>query len=147
MLITEKFFEDFEDVLGYYLENYPGEPWPESVTDNISLIRKNDKVYLKLYFDEGRPVPKFWKVIEKDGKERKRRIQDTESLNWKKIEGEIVFSIANIFVGRKTQSAKQQEPKSIICVAKEILVKDIVKDEKSYFSYVTDEEDDDEVSE
>ena len=139
---NRKFFEDFEDVLGYYLENYPGEPWPESVTDNIRLIQKNDKVYLKLYFDEGKPVPKFWKVIEKDGKERKRRIQDTESLNWKKIEGEIVFSIANIFIGRKTQSAKQQEPKSIICVAKEILVRDIIKDEKSYFSYETDEEDD-----
>ena len=133
---NRRFFEDFEDVLGYYLENYPGEPWPESVTDNIRLIQKNDKVYLKLYFDEGKPVPKFWKVIEKDGKERKRRIQDTESLNWKKIEGEIVFSIANIFIGRK------QEPKSIICVAKEILVRDIIKDEKSYFSYVTDEEDD-----
>ena len=76
------------------------------------------------------------KVIEKDGEERKRLIYDTESLNWKKIEGEIVFSIANIFIGRK------QEPKSIICVAKEILVRDIIKDEKSYFSYVTDEEDD-----
>ena len=133
---NRKLFEDFEDVLGYYLESYPGEPWPESVTDNIRLIQKNDKVYLKLYFDEGRPVPKFWKVIAKDGEERKRRISYTESLNWKKIEGEIVFSIANIFIGRK------QEPKSINCVAKEILVKDIIKDEKSYFSYETDEEDD-----
>ena len=133
---NRKLFEDFEDVLGYYLESYPGEPWPESVTDNIRLIQKNDKFYLKLYFDEGRPVPKFWKVIGKDGEERKRRISYTESLNWKKIEGEIVFSIANIFIGRK------QEPKSINCVAKEILVKDIIKDEKSYFSYETDEEDD-----
>ena len=132
-------FEDFEGELMYFLENYPGEPWPESVTDNIRLIQKN-KVYLKLYFDEGKPVPKFWKVIEKDGEERKRRIYDTESLNWKKIEGEIVFSIANIFIGRN------QEPKSIICVAKEILVREIIKDEKSYFSYETDEEDD-EVSE
>ena len=50
------------------------------------------------------------------------------------IEGETFFSIANIFIGRK------QEPKSIICVAKEILVREIIKDEKSYFSYVTDEE-------
>ena len=138
---NRKFFEDFEGELMYYLENYPGEPWPESVTDNIRLIQKNDKVYLKLYFERSGeagsvPVPKFWKVIEKDGEERKRRIYDTESLNWKKIEGEIVFSIANIFIGRK------QEPKSIICVAKEILVRDIIKDEKSYFSYVTDEEDD-----
>ena len=133
---NRKLFEDFECQLMYVLENYPGEPWPDSVTDNIRLIQKNDKVYLKLYFDGGKPVPKFWKVIEKDGEERKRRISYTESLNWKKIEGEIVFSIANIFIGRK------QEPKSIICVAKEILVRDIIKDEKSYFSYETDEEDD-----
>ena len=131
---NRKLFEDFEGELMYFLENYPGEPWPESVTDNIRLIQKIDKVYLKLHFDEGKPVPKFWKVIEKDGEERKRRIWDTESLNWKKIEGEIVFSIANIFIGRK------QEPKSIICVAKEILVREIIKDEKSYFSYETDEE-------
>ena len=131
---NRKLFEDFEGQLMFFLENWPGEPWPYSVTDNIRLIQKNDKVYLKLYFDGGKPVPKFWKVIEKDGEERKRRISDTESLNWKKIEGEIVFSIANIFIGR------EQEPKSIICVAKEILVREIIKDEKSYFSYVTDEE-------
>ena len=138
---NRKFFEDFEGELMYFLENYPGEPWPESVTDNVRLIQKSNKVYLKLYFDEKRSaVPKFWKVMEKDGEEKKRRIWDTESLNWKKIEGEIVFSIANIFIGR------EQEPKSIICVAKEILERDIIKDEKSYFSYETDEEDD-EVSE
>ena len=132
MLITE----NFEGELMYYLENYPGEPWSSSTIVKVRLIQKN-KVYLKLYFDEKRSaVPKFWKVIEKDGEERKRRIQNTESLNWKKIEGEIVFSIANTFIGRK------QEPKSIICVAKKILVREIIKDEKSYFSYETDEEDD-----
>ena len=143
---NRKFFEDFESELMYFLENYPGEPWSSSTIEKVRLIQKNDKVYLKLYFDGGKPVPKFWKVIEKDGEKRKRRIQNTESLNWKKIEGEIVFSIANIFIGRKTQSAKQQEPKSIICVAKEILAREIIKNEKSYFSYETDEEDD-EVSE
>ena len=37
---NRKLFEDFEDVLGYYLENYPGEPWPASITDNIRLIQK-----------------------------------------------------------------------------------------------------------
>ena len=132
---NRKLFEDFEGQLMYFLENYPGEPWPSSTIEKVRLIQKNDKVYLKLYFDEKRSaVPKFWKVIEKDGEERKRRIYDTESLNWKKIEGEIVFSIANIFIGR------EQEPKSIICVAKEILVREIIKDEKSSFSYVTDEE-------
>ena len=144
---NRKFFEVFESELMYFLENYPGEPWSSSTIEKVRLIQKNDKVNLKLYFERSGeagsvPVPKFWKVIEKDGEERKRLIYDTESLNWKKIEGEIVFSIANIFIGRKTQSAKQQEPKSIICVAKEILVRDIIKDEKSYFSYVTDEEDD-----
>ena len=138
---NRKFFEDFEGELMYYLENYPGEPWSSSTIEKVRLIQKNDKVYLNFYFERSGeagsvPVPKFWKVIEKDGEERKRRIYDTESLNWKKIEGEIVFSIANIFIGRK------QEPKSIICVAKEILVRDIIKDEMSYFSYVTDEEDD-----
>ena len=138
---NRKLFEDFESELMYFLENYPGEPWSSSTIEKVRLIQKNNKVYLKLYFDEKRSaVPKFWKVIEKDGEERKRRIWDTESLNWKKIEGEIVFSIANIFIGRK------QELKSIICVAKEILVREIIKDEKSYFSYETDEEDD-EVSE
>ena len=138
---NRKLFEDFECELMDFLENYPEKPWSSSTKEKVRLIQKNDKVYLKLYFDEKRSaVPKFWKVIEKDGEERKRRIQDTESLNWKKIEGEIVFSIANIFIGRK------QEPKSIICVAKEILVREIIKDEKSYFSYETDEEDD-EVSE
>ena len=143
---NRRFFEDFEGELMYFLENYPGEPWSSSTIEKVRLIQKNDKVYLKLYFDGGVPVPKFWKVIEKDGEERKRLIYDTESLNWKKIEGEIVFSIANIFIGRKTQSAGQQEPKSIICVAKEILVREIIKNEKSYFSNETDEEDD-EVSE
>ena len=137
---NRKLFEDFESELMYFLENYPGEPWSSSTIEKVRLIQKNDKVYIKLYFDEKRSaVPKFWKLIEKDGEERKRRIWDTESLNWKKIEGEIVFSISNIFIGRK------QEPKSIICVAKEILVREI-KEEKSYFSYETDEEDD-EVSE
>ena len=143
---NRRFFEDFEGELMYFLENYPGEPWSSSTIEKVRLIQKNDKAYLKLYFDGGKSVPKFWKVIEKDGEERKRLIYDTESLNWKKMEGEIVFSIANIFIGRKTQSAKQQEPKSIICVAKEILVREIIKNEKSYFSYETDEEDD-EVSE
>ena len=58
----------------YFLENYPGEPWSSSTIEKVRLIQKNDKVYLKLYFDGGKPVPKFWKVIEKDGEERKRLI-------------------------------------------------------------------------
>ena len=100
---NRKFFEDFESELMYFLENYPGEPWSSSTIEKVRLIQKNDKVYLKLYFDGGVPVPKFWKVIEKDGEERKRLIYDTESLNWKKIEGEIVFSI---FLSGENKSQK-----------------------------------------
>ena len=44
--------------------------------------------------------PKFWKVFEKDGKEYKKAILGKESLIGEDIEGEIVFSIANIFVGK-----------------------------------------------
>ena len=109
---NRKFFEDFEGELMYYLENYPGEPWSSSTIEKVRLIQKNDKVYLKLYFERSGeagsvPVPKFWKVIEKDGEERKRRIQNTESLNWKKIEGEIVFSnIFKYFYREKTRAKK-----------------------------------------
>ena len=109
----------------------------------VKLIKKNDRVYLKIYFDGGKPVPKFWKVYEEDGEEKKKRIRDTNSLNWKNIEGEIVFSIGNIFVGRNNESDRA-EPKSVICVAEEILVREIIE-EKSYFSYPIAE--DDEVSE
>ena len=101
---NRKYFEDFESELMYFLENYPGEPWSSSTIEKVRLIQKNDKVYLKLYFERSGeagsvPVPKFWKVIEKDGEERKRRIQNTESLNWKKIEGEIVFQLQIFLLG------------------------------------------------
>ena len=107
---NRKFFEDFESELMYFLENYPGEPWSSSTIEKVRLIQKNDKVYLKLYFERSGeagsvPVPKFWKVIEKDGEERKRLIYDTESLNWKKIEGEIVFQL-QIFLSGENKSQK-----------------------------------------
>ena len=111
---NRKLFEDFENQLMYFLENYPGEPWPSITTEDISLI-KGEMVYLKIYLsDEGKTGPKFWKVIEKDGKsgsserspkEYKERIWDTESLVWTKIEGEIIFSIENILL-KKTLRAK-----------------------------------------
>ena len=77
-------------------------------------------------------APKFWEVFCEDGKsgsseqsskEYKKAVWDEESLLGKYIEGEVVFSIANIFVGKS---------QSIICVAKEILVKEVMN-EKSYF--------------
>ena len=138
---NRKLFEDFEKKI--QSEVFESAQTKQRVGKEVKLIKKNDRVYLKIYFDGGKPVPKFWKVYEEDGEEKKKRIRDTNSLNWKNIEGEIVFSIANIFVGRNNKSDRA-EPKSVICVAEEILVREIIE-EKSYFSYPIAE--DDEVSE
>ena len=123
---NRKLFEDFEKKLQSLVE------------DEVKLI-KYDRVYLKIYLNEGKMIPKFWKVFEKNSKEYKNAVLDKESLIGENIEGEIVFSIANIFVGKNK--------KSIICVAKEILVREIIG-EKSYFEeYPVGEDDDDEVLE
>ena len=117
---NRKLFEDFEKKL-------------QSLTDDEVKLIKYDRVYLKIYLNEGKMIPKFWKIFEKNSKEHKKAIWDKESLIGKSIEGEIVFSIANIFVGKNT--------KSIICVAKEIFVREIME-ERSYFSYPVGEDDD-----
>ena len=116
---NRKLFEDFEKKL-------------QSLTDYEVKLIKYGRVYLKIYLNEGKMVPKFWKVFEKNSKEYKKAIWDKEYLIGKNIEGEIVFSIANIFVGKNT--------KSIICVAKEILVREIMA-EMSYFSIPVGEDD------
>ena len=109
---NRKLFEDFEKKL-------------QSLTDDEVKLIKYDRVYLKIYLnDEGKMIPKFWKVFEKNSKsgsseqsskEYKKTIWDKESLIGKHIEGEIVFSIANIFVGKNTKSgSSEQSSKSII---------------------------------
>ena len=128
---NRKLFEDFEEKL-------------QSLTGDGELkLIKYDRVYLKIYFnDKGEMAPKFWEVFCEDGKsgsseqspkgrsealsskEYKKAVWDEESLLGKYIEGEVVFSIANIFVGKS---------QSIICVAKEILVREIIEEERSYF--------------
>ena len=111
---NRKLFEDFEKKL-------------QSLTGDceLKLIKEFDRVYLKIYVnDKGEMAPKFWEVFCKDGKEYKKAVWDEESLLGKYIEGEVGFSIANIFVGKS---------QSIICVAKEILVREIIEEERSYF--------------
>ena len=128
---NRKLFEDFEEKL-------------QSLTGDGELkLIKYDRVYLKIYFnDKGEMAPKFWEVFCDDGKsgsseqrpkgrsealsskEYKKSVWDEEALLGKYIEGEVVFSIANIFVGKS---------QSIICVAKEILVREIIEEERSYF--------------
>ena len=128
---NRKLFEDFEEKL-------------QSLTAYELKLIKYGRVYLKIYLnDDGDMVPKFWKVFEKNGKEYKKAILNKDSLDWKNIEGEIVFSIANIFVEKNTKSEDMTEPKSIICVAKEILVREIME-EKSYFGIPVGEDSDDE---
>ena len=122
---NRKLFEDFKKKLQSLTE------------DEVKLIHYGS-AYLKIYLDEEKMVPKFWKVFEKDGKEYKKAIRDKESLIWKTIEGEIVFSIANIFV--------EKNEKSIICVAKEILVREILP-YKSCFGIPVGEDSDDEILE
>ena len=109
---NRKLFEDFEEKL-------------QSLTGDGELkLIKYGRVYLKIYVnDKGEMAPKFWEVFCEDGKEYKKAVWDEESLLGKYIEGEVAFSIANIFVGKS---------QSIICAAKEILVKEVMN-EKSYF--------------
>ena len=119
---NRKLFEDFEEKL-------------QSLTGDGELkLIKYDRVYLKIYVNyKGEMAPKFWEVFCEDGKsgsseqrpkEYKKPVWGEEALLGKYIEGEVVFSIANIFVGKS---------QSIICVAKEILVREIIEEERSYF--------------
>ena len=124
---NRKLFEAFEEKL-------------QSLTAVELELIKYGRVYLKIYLNEGKMVPKFWKVFEKNGKEYKKAILNKDSLDWKNIEGEIVFSIANIFVEKNTKSEDMTEPKSIICVAKKILVREIM-DERSYFNILVGNDD------
>ena len=125
-----------EDVSFDSSPNYSNSLGVEVDDDNRKLFEdliKYGRVYLKIYVnDKGEMAPKFWEVFCEDGKsgsseqsskEYKKAVWDEESLLGKYIEGEVVFSIANVFVGKS---------KSIICVAKEILVKEVMA-EKSYF--------------
>ena len=74
----------------------------QSLTGDGELkLIKYGRVYLKIYVnDKGEMAPKFWEVFCEDGKEYKKAIWDEESLLGKYSEGEVVFSIANIFVGK-----------------------------------------------
>ena len=110
---NRKLFEYFEEKL-------------QSLTGDGELkLIKYGRVYLKIYVnDKGEMAPKFWEGFLR----RWERVQKTSlgqrSFTGKYIEGEVVFSIANIFVGKS---------QSIICVAKEILVREIIEEERSYF--------------
>ena len=73
---------------------------------------------------------KFWKLIERDGKEYRKPPLNPDNLIGKNFEGEAVFLIDNIYIIKNKKG--EFIPKSIISIAEEVLVRDIIKEEK-YF--------------
>ena len=73
---------------------------------------------------------KFWELFERDGKEYRKPLRNLDNLIGKNFEGEAVFSLDNIYVVKNKKG--ELIPKSIISVAEEVLVRDIIE-EHSYF--------------
>ena len=98
---NRKLFEDFEKKIHSEVVESEQTKIKEWWGEGVKLIKECNTVYIRIYFDGSKPAPRFWNVCEEDGEEKKKRIWDTDSLVWKNIEGEIVFSIANIFLEKK----------------------------------------------
>ena len=115
---NKKLFEEFEDKLRT-LTNYPLE-WI-----------KGENIYLKIYSKiNGKMNVKFWELFEIDGKEYRKPLHNPENLIEKNFEGEVVFKLDKIFIG-KIKKGKDYS-KNIISVAEEVLVREVIE-EHSYF--------------
>ena len=116
---NRKLFEEFEEKL----RSLTNEQSLADKKDFLKLI-KGGNFYLKIYTKpNGKINVKFWELIERDGKEFRKPLRNPDNLIEKKFEGEAVFSLDNIFMGKT---------KSIISVAEELLVRHIIE-EHSYF--------------
>ena len=73
---------------------------------------------------------KLWKPIERDEKEYRKPLHNPHNLIGKNFEGEAVFSLDNIFMGKTKKG--ESFPQSIIFVAEDVLVRGIIE-EHSYF--------------
>ena len=92
---------------------------------------KGDNFYLKIYTTpNGKINVKFLKLVERDGNEYRKPLHNTDNLIGKNFEGEAVFSLDNIFMGKTRKG--ESFPQSIISVAEEVLVRGIIE-EHSYF--------------
>ena len=117
--------------------------------DSLKLI-KRDNFYLKIYTKpNGKINVKSWKLVERDGKEYRKPLHNPDNLIGKNFEGEAVFSLNNIFMGKTKKG--ESFPQSIISVAEEVFVRGIIE-EHSYFEeeypiwkYSEDDDDDDSV--
>ena len=115
---NRKLFEEFEEKLSS-LSNY-----------QLRWIKK-DNVYLKIYNKpNGKMHLKFWQLFEKDGKEFRKTFHNPENLIDKNFEGEVVLKLDKIFNGKIKKG--KDSIKSIISVAEEILVREILE-EQSHF--------------
>ena len=72
---------------------------------------------------------KFWKLIERDGKECRKPLGNPDNLIGKNFEGEAVLLIDKIYI---IKNKGEFIPKSVISIAEEVLDRDIIKEE-SYF--------------
>ena len=116
---NRKLFEEFEEKLRHL-----------SRSSSLKLTKENN-FYLKIYTKpNGKTNVKFWELFEKDGKEYRRHLGDPGNLIKKNFEGEAVFSLDNIYVVKNKKG--ELIPKSIISVAEEVIVREVLK-EQSYF--------------
>ena len=92
-------FEEFEEKLRS-LANEQSPVRSTGKKDSLKLI-KGDNFYLKIYTKpNGKINVKFWKLVERDGKDYRKPLHNPDNLIWKNFEGEAVFSLDNIFMGK-----------------------------------------------
>ena len=116
---NRKLFEEFEEKLRTL------------INDNSLKWAKGDNVYLKIYNKPNRKMNvKFWELFEIDGKEYRKPIHNPDNLIEKNFEGEVVFKLDKIFIGKINKG--KDYLKSIIFVAEEVLVREVIEEE-SYF--------------
>ena len=74
----------------------------------------------------------FWRVVDKNGRKKKRLIENPNSLLPLKMEGDVVVNLKQIFLGKK---------KSITCVVDEVLVRKETKPVSAFDDLSDDESD------
>ena len=73
---------------------------------------------------------KFWELFEKDHKEYRKPLRNPDNLIEKNFEGEAVFSLDNIFMGKTKKG--ESFPQSSIYVAEEVFVRDVLEEESCF---------------
>ena len=116
---NRKLFEEFEEKLN-------------TLSGGSLELIKRDNFYIKIYTKGilSKMNAKFWKLIERDGKEYRKPLRNPDNLIGKNFQGEAVFLINNIHIIKNKKG--EFIPKSVISIAEEVLVRDIIKEE-SYF--------------